>query len=165
MFATAVTARRYALLLAATSGLMLLAQPAAAEEESIRCKLVTQPVEKPTALPEIGGHKVSATGYVGVATCADGRIAHKRFVDMGDDTADAGTFLGYSTYTFENGDSLTLGYTGTWDTNGARGDYKLISGTGKYAGATGTGSFNGLEEPWDEASLFDITLNITLATQ
>jgi hypothetical protein len=30
----------------------------------------------------------------------DGRIAHKRFVDVSDDMAQAGTFKGYSTYTF-----------------------------------------------------------------
>jgi hypothetical protein len=154
-------------LFAAMLGLMFLAPiaPAVAEEQTLRFKLVVQEVGIPSALPEIGGHKVSAGRYMGVAMFEDGRIAHKRFVDVSDETAGAGSFKGYSTYTFENGDSLTLSYTGGWDAKGATGTYQVISGTGKYAGATGTGSFKGLDEPWDEAYLYDVTLNLMLATQ
>ena len=41
----------------------------------------------------------------------------------------------------------------------------MISGTGKYVGATGTGSFKAIKEPWDSASLFEGSLNLTPATQ
>ena len=64
---------------------------------------------------------------MGVAVFEDGRIAHKRFVEVSDDTTEAGTYKGYSTYTFVNGDSLTLSYTGSWDANGGRGEYKVLS--------------------------------------
>jgi hypothetical protein len=165
MLATVTTARGYALLLAATFGLMFHAHTAAAEGQTLRFKLVTQQVGVPSELPEIGGHKVSVGQYMGVATFEDGRIAYKRFVDMSDDTAEAGSFKGYSTYTFVNGDALTLTYTGTWDSNGTRGDYTVISGTGKFVGVTGTGSFKSLKEPWDSASLYDVSLNLTPATQ
>jgi hypothetical protein len=32
-------------------------------------------------------------------------------------------------------------------------------------GVTGTGSFKSLKEPWDSASLYDVSLNLTPATQ
>lgn len=165
MYTAVATLRGVALLIAGAAGLVFVAPPVAAEEQALQFKLVTQRVGAPSELPEIGGHKVTVGEYMGVATFADGRIAHKRFVDVSDDTASSGSFKGYSTYTFENSDSLTLSYTGGWDGNGARGEYKVISGTGKFAGATGSGSFTGLDEPWDDAHLWDVSLTLTLATQ
>jgi hypothetical protein len=84
---------------------------------------------------------------------------------MSDDTAEAGSLKGYSTYTFVDGDALTLSFTGSWDGNGMRGDYTVISGTGKFVGVTGTGSFKTLKEPWDDARLWDVSLKLTPATQ
>jgi hypothetical protein len=165
MQSAVATLRGAALLIAGAVGLALVAPPVAAEEQALQFKLVTQRVGAPNELPEIGGHKVTVGEYMGVATFADGRIAHKRFVDISDDTASSGSFKGYSTYTFENSDSLTLSYSGGWDGNGAHGEYKVISGTGKFAGATGTGSFTSLDEPWADAHLWDVSLTLTLATQ
>jgi hypothetical protein len=166
MLANITITRGKALLLAATSGLFLLyATPVVAEEQMLRFRLVVQQVSEPTALPEIGGHKLNSGRYMGVAVFEDGRIAHKRFVEVADDTAEAGTYKGYSTYTFVNGDSLTLSYTGSWDANGARGEYEVLSGTGEFEGAKGTGSFKTVEEPWEEALLLDGSFNLTVATQ
>ena len=167
MLVTVATARGAAFVLAATSSLMFLAPtaPAAAEEQTLHCKLVTHRLDAPAALPEIAGHSVDAGQYMGVATCDDGRIAYKRFVVTSDGAGQSGSFKGYSTYTFENNDALTLSFTGTWDASGERGDYTLVSGTGKFAGATGTGSFKALDEPWEEANLYDISFKLTLATQ
>jgi hypothetical protein len=165
MIAIVAAPRRHAFLIAATLGLSLAAHTAAAEEQTLRFKLVTQQVGTPSQMPEIGGHKVVVGEYMGVATFEDGRIAHKRFVDMSDDTAEAGSFKGYSTYTFANGDSLTLSYTGGWDSKGATGAYQVISGSGAYEGATGTGSFKSVSEPWEEASMFEGSISVTLATQ
>jgi hypothetical protein len=167
MILTIATTRISTLLLAATAGLIFFTHtaPTAAAEQTLRFKLVTQQVGVPSALPEIGGHQVTVGQYMGVATFEDGRIAHKRFVDVSDDTAEAGSFKGYSTYTFDNGDALTLSYTGGWNANGATGTYDVISGTGQFAGATGTGSFTAMDEPWDEALLWDVSLSLTLATQ
>jgi hypothetical protein len=167
MRAIVAVVRGRGFLFAATLGLSFLVHSATvqAEEQILRFKLVVQLIGAPSEFPEIGGHKVSAGEYMGVATFEDGRIAYKRFVDVSDDTADAGTFKGYSTYTFQNGDALTLSYTGGWDANGLKGDYKVISGTGKFDSATGTGSFKGVDEPWDEANLLEGEFRLMLATQ
>jgi len=165
MLAIVTTARVYALLLAVTFGLIFHAHTAVAEGQTLRAKLVTQQVGVPSELPEIGGHKVFVGQFMGVATFEDGRIAYKRFVVMSDDTAEAGSLKGYSTYTFVDGDALTLSFTGSWDGNGMRGDYTVISGTGKFVGVTGTGSFKTLKEPWDDARLWDVSLKLTPATQ
>jgi hypothetical protein len=127
--------------------------------------LVVRPLGRPAELPEIGGHKVSANEYTGVAMFEDGRIAYKRFVELDDGTGDVGTFTGYSTYTFQAGDSLTLSYTGGWDTKGVTGKYQVISGTGEFTGATGTGEFKSAEAKWDEALLLDGSFTVTLAKQ
>jgi hypothetical protein len=167
MLATIATARGPALLLTAACGLTFLAHtaPVAAEEQTLRFKLVVRPLGKPAELPEIGGHKVSANEYTGVAVFEDGRIAYKRFVELDDSTGDVGTFTGYSTYTFQAGDSLTLSYTGGFDTTGVTGKYQVISGTGEFAGATGTGEFRSVEAKWDEALLLDGSFRVTLAKQ
>lgn len=167
MLATFASIRSHALLLAMTAGLTFVVDPApaVAEEQTLRFKLVTQRLGTPSELPEIGGHKVLAGEYMGVAVFEDGRVAYKRFVEMGDDTAEAGTFNGYSTYTFEKDGSLTLSYTGEWDAKGFTGAYKVLSGTGTFTGATGTGSFKGLDEPWDQASMLEGSFTLTLATQ
>ena len=167
MLATIATARNPALLLTAACGLVFLAHtaPAAAEEQTLRFKLVVRPLGTPAELPEIGGHKVSANEYTGVAVFEDGRIAYKRFVELDDGTGDVGTFTGYSTYTFQAGDSLTLSYTGGWGADGVTGKYQVISGTGEFAGATGTGEFKSVEAKWDEALLLEGSFNVTLAKQ
>src|SRR4051812_2449777 len=165
MFTTIATPRGPALLLAAVCGFMFLAHtaPAAAEEQTLRFKLVVRPLGTPAELPEIGGHKVSANQYTGVATFEDGRIAYKRFVEVDDSTGDVGTFTGYSTYIFQAGDSLTLSYTGGWDTKGITGKYQVISGTGEYVGTTGTGEFKSVDAKWEEATLLDGAFHLTLA--
>ena len=167
MLATIATTRGFALLLTAACALTFLAHtaPVAAEEQTLRFKLVVRPLGKPAELPEIGGHKVSANEYTGVAVFEDGRIAYKRFVEIDDSTGDVGTFTGYSTYTFQAGDSLTLSYTGGFDTKGVTGKYQVISGTGEFAGATGTGEFKSVEAKWDEALLLDGSFRVTLANQ
>ena len=148
----------------ALSGLVLLgaAMPAWAKDATLQFKLLTQRISVVNELPTIAGHTITVGEYMGVAVFADGRLAHKSFVDVSDDTDSAGTFKGYSTYTFQDGASLTLGYSGGWDGNGLHGDYMVLSGTGTYAGAKGTGSFNGLDEPWGDANLFDVAIRLTL---
>src|SRR3954447_1100416 len=98
----AATIRAGALTLVTATGLVFLshADPASAAEQKLHFKLVTHgPVGGPGKLPEFGGHTVTAGEYFGVALLDDGRVATKRFVDVSDDTADAGTYKGYSTYT------------------------------------------------------------------
>src|SRR3954452_193339 len=127
MIATA-TMRAGALTLVTATGLVFLSQagPASAAEQKLHFKLVTHgPVGGPGKLPEFGGHTVTAGEYFGVALLDDGRVAIKRFVNVSDEAGDAGTYKGYSTYTFQNGDSLTLSSTGGCRAKGAGGGYKV----------------------------------------
>lgn len=146
-------------------GFLAGTSPATAEEQVLRFRLVTQRVGEAVDLPAIGGHQVVVGQHMGVAVFEDGRIAHKSFVDVSDDTEQGGTFYGYSTYTFQNGDSLTLRYTGDWGAKGLRGEYTLLSGTGRYANATGTGSFTGADEPWEDAYLLEGSFRLNVPTQ
>jgi hypothetical protein len=140
--------------------------PATAEEQTLKGRLVvTQPTGASTALPSIGGHTFNANKYSGVAVFEDGRVAYKQYIESSDDTGTDGDFKGYSTYTFQNGDSLTMSYTGGWKGNGFTGEYKVLSGTGAYAGASGTGAFMSVDEPWQDASMADVTLKLTLAAR
>ena len=41
-------------------------------------------------------------------------------------------YTGYSTYTFQDGDSLTLKFTGGWGQERNGGDYEVLSGTGVF---------------------------------
>jgi hypothetical protein len=101
----------------------------------------------------VKGAEVSAHDAIGLAVFDDGRIAFKKFVYLDDSTEVAGGGSGYSTYTFENGDSLTAKFTYDWSPAGLKGVYDVVSGTGAYAGATGTGSFESVSVPWEGATL------------
>src|SRR5262245_34251106 len=82
---------------------------ATAEQQTLKGRLViNQPTGTSTALPSFGGHTFNANKYAGVAVFEDGRVAYKQYIESSDDTEAGGDFKGYSTYTFENGDSLTM---------------------------------------------------------
>ena len=95
MYTAVATLRGAALVIAGVAGLVFVAPPVAAEEQALQFKLVTQRVGAPNELPEIGGHKVTVGEYMGVATFADGRIAHKRFVDVSDPNHRPANVVGY----------------------------------------------------------------------
>jgi hypothetical protein len=127
-----------------------------AGEMTLKFRLVTTDVSV-TALPvdNVEGREISARDAVGVAVFDDGRIAFKRFVYTEDASEAEGRFGGYSTYEFENGDSLTAKFTGGWSAAGLEGTYEVLSGTGAYAGATGTGAFGTTSFPWEGANIMD----------
>lgn len=134
---------------------------AAAEEETLKFRLVTRMISG-TFLDasNVEGQSVGAAKYAGVAVFEDGRLANKEFVLSMDNRGAEGTYTGYSTYTFENEDSLTLSFVGGWNADGDGGDYEVISGTGAYEGATGAGRFDGVENSWENANLFDGTITV-----
>ena len=104
-------------LLAQTSVLTIASTMAA--EETLKFRLIVMTVNETSAdAPNIEGHSVSAGTFTGIAVLKDGRITHKEFVDITDNRGAEGSFPGYSTYTFENGDSLSLRYTGGWGAEG-----------------------------------------------
>ena len=143
----------------------LAAGAAFAEEQTLKFRLVTMPVEHVAfTAPGDVGHDLSASKEVGVAVFEDGRIAHKTFVMMTDSTGATGEYSGYSTYTFENDDSITASFTGSWNAETDGGDYKVISGTGAYKGATGTGRFDGVENPWENTYLANGSFTLSIPT-
>jgi hypothetical protein len=64
-----------------------------------------------------------------------------------------------STYTFDDG-TLTARFTLAIGVQGAHGEYKILSGTGAYAGASGTGTLDGVPSVIKNASFFKVKLQV-----
>ena len=136
-------------LLAASLALPL---PAVAEEVALSFRLLTHNVTRTSQ--QIGSGSQYGEIWVGTAVFDDGRMAGKEFVTIGRDSASAGEFMGYSTYFFENGDSVETSFTATWGADGVKGDYTVLGGTGAYEGATGTGHFESADGQVGTGGLF-----------
>jgi len=108
------------------------------------------------------GHAVGATKYAGTAVFEDGRIAYKTVVSTSESAGETGSYSGYSTYMFENGDALVVKFTGGWSPDSNGGDYQVVSGIGAYEGATGTGRFDAVKNPWKDADMFEGTISVRL---
>jgi hypothetical protein len=143
--------------------LVALVGTASAGEHVLEFKLVVRPVEAKTLeAPNIDGQIVLLNKMSGVAFFKDGRVASKDFIYSADYNKGAGPFFGYSTYQFEDGSSITARFAGTERAGQpTHGDYTVISGTGKYAGAKGTGSFDSVSTKLTSASLLNGKFNIT----
>ena len=69
--------------------------------------------------------------------------------------------FGYSTYTFDDGSTITARFSADLKPNQpAHGEYKILSGTGIYAGATGTGTMDSIPHQFKGANLWNIKLNV-----
>ena len=92
---------------------------ASAEPLELKFRLVVKTYGmEVTELASLPGHTIGSGPAAGVAVFDDGRIAYKDFVITTNGTADTGDYQGYSTYTFENGDSITAKFTGGWSAEG-----------------------------------------------
>jgi hypothetical protein len=134
------------------------APPAAlAAEQHLEFKFVVQAIDmKVVEAPNITGQVLTAGKFWGVAYFKDGRVAVKDFIGAGDLLKGLGSLRGYSTYTFEDGSSITASYTGESTDTGFRGKYTIVSGTGAYDKATGMGSFDSVSTKFnDGATLFN----------
>ncbi|QOZ47499.1 hypothetical protein XH89_31430 [Bradyrhizobium sp. CCBAU 53340] len=129
---------------------------ARAGEQVLEFKLVTRPVDvKVTEVANVEGQTVMSGKMFGVAVFKDGRIAVKDFVNSSDLLKGSGPMFGYSTYTFDDGSSITARYTGAIKDGKAKGEYTILSGTGMYANATGTGGFESVQSGFKGAFLYD----------
>jgi hypothetical protein len=135
-----------------------------AKEQLMKFRLVTTPVSSTfDQVPNAEGHQMGVGNYVGVAVFEDGRLAFKDFVLTMDRVGNKGTYSGYSTYTFQDGDGLNLKFTGEYFPNGNGGDYEVLSGTGAFEGASGTGRFDASKDPRNNALYWDGSFKLELA--
>jgi hypothetical protein len=135
---------------------LLTSSVAFAGEQHLEFKLVTRWVN-PTVVeaPNIEGQTMSASKAVGVAYFKDGRVASKDFIVTADLHNGSGPLKGYSTYTFEDGSTITASFTGERKAGEVHGIYTIVSGTGTYADATGTGSFDSVPTKFKDAILYN----------
>lgn len=146
---------------------VLASVSAHAAEENLEFKLVTKPLDvKMLEAPSIPGQSVMTMKAFGVAHFKDGRVAAKDFIYTQDVSKGAGLFFGYSTYTFEDGSSLVARFEGKLEPGKPmHGDYTVLSGTGKYAGAKGKGTFDAAPADWKGAAhLYDGKFQISTDT-
>lgn len=136
---------------------------AVAAEHSLEFRLVIMPVEVKTfEIPNIEGQNVSLMKMNGVAIFKDGRVAAKNFIFQVDYSKGSGPFFGYSTYTFEDGSSITARFAGTQRTGQpVHGEYTVLSGTGAYVGVKGSGTFDGAPHKLTGANLLNGKFSLT----
>jgi hypothetical protein len=143
--------KAFAIALLASIALPVVAH---AGEQNLEFKFVVRPIDmKAIQAPNIEGRQLAVGSWFGVAFFKDGRVAVKDFVDTSDLLKGLGPVKGYSTYTFEDGSSITASYVGEFKATGAHGDYTILSGTGTYDKATGTGSWDAVPTKWTNGAV------------
>lgn len=145
----------------AVLALSLLAPAVAmAAEKTLVFQLVSKVVEsKKIDVPNVEGRSITQGTAFGVAVFKDGRSAVKDYVFVSDRGKDAVSQSGYSTYTFDDGSTLTLSWTAASKPGQPyHGEYKVLSGTGAYAGASGSGTFDPAPSKFKDALVLDVKL-------
>ena len=109
------------------AALFAASSAAFAGEQMLEFKLVTTPVDvKVFEAANLDGQSLSAGRYFGVAYFKDGRIAVKNYIATTDTLKGSGSVRGYSTYTFNDGSSITASYTGEVKGGLRSGTYTIV---------------------------------------
>jgi len=143
-------------MLLGAAALVVTSNIAFAGEQTLEFKLVVKALD-PLVLQaaNVEGQTITASKAFGVAFFKDGRVAAKDFITSSETRNGTGPTRGFSTYTFEDGSSITASFVGEFKDGKAHGDYKILSGTGGYANATGTGSFDSVPTKFKGAALLN----------
>ena len=143
-------------ILVGAAALIATSSIAFAGEQTLEFKLVTKALD-PMVLQaaNVDGQTMMATKASRVAFFKDGKVAAKDFIASSEIRNGSGPIRGFSTYTFDDGSSITASFVGESKDGKTHGEYTILSGTGAYANATGTGSFDSIPTKWKEATLFN----------
>ena len=127
-------------------------------------------VRQSHALPVLdrSEHVVGVGAFEGTANFADGQIATHRYDGWFDLTDGSGKFHGYALWRFQDGPEIRAAYDGDARNLGAEGvevgaRFRDVSGTGRFAGASGGGTFQGRRfEPLDQGGRTSLTGTLRL---
>ncbi len=138
---------------------------AQASEQSLKFRLVVHDdaAMKVVEAPDADGHRLGSGSQYGTAMFDDGRIAAKYFVFSFEETNVGSQYIGYSTYTFEDGSSITARFDDATGADGVTdGKYTVLGGSGQYDGAKGTGWYKSAKTAWPKSYLFNGGFDLTL---
>jgi hypothetical protein len=134
-----------------------------AGEQKLEFKLVTKLLDpKIIEAANIDGQTMMSSRAFGVAFFKDGRVAAKDFIVSSELRKGSGPVRGYSTYTFDDGSSITASFVGEYKDGRAHGEYTILSGTGTYQNATGTGTFDNVPAGFKGANLYNGTFDVKM---
>ena len=118
----AIAGLRFSRFLIVAASLIPFQQPPLAGEQVLEFKLVTKAIDpKVVQASNIEGQTMSTRNAFGVAFFKDGRVAAKDFIVSTDLRKGAGPIRGHSTYTFDDGSSITASFTGEFKEGRAHG--------------------------------------------
>lgn len=129
-----------------------------AANDALNCRLMIH--ETGEAEPKITerGRLFRLSKQNGVATCDDGRLLQVQIMQTELHVDKVTHLSGFGVYSFENGDTLTVGFRGNEESAESTMNYTVIAGSGKYEMATGSGAVRSIEAPWTDTRMFELTL-------